>query len=182
MIEELEDVAGAIPRDLQNKTLRHLDIERRYEHRCAARTNFDDVIALTHLLAFFVQDDPILIQNARLPVHNSARLREFSAGQPRTAEMNAAGMTHDRWLDTFLVAQVVLRRWTTFEALHLVHNAACRAPIILVIVEVRTVRDATLPKLQTDRTTTSVPGPLNRGQVHVLHSFHSFLLQWIFPF
>ena len=78
MIELLQNEAGALFGDLQDQTMRLLDIEGSDEHCGMARADLNDVIAFPHAPAFFVEDDSVFVENAGLSVDNSARLCKFS--------------------------------------------------------------------------------------------------------
>ena len=77
MIELLKYELSPFIWNLHHNTLRLLNVESCDEHACLARADLNDVVAAAHALALLVEDDPVLVQDACLPVDDGAGLGEL---------------------------------------------------------------------------------------------------------
>ena len=84
VVELGEDVAGTLFRDLQDQTLRLLNVKRRDIHQGMTRTYLYDVVAFAHALAFLVEDNSVLVEYASLAIDYSSRLCKLPRCRPGT--------------------------------------------------------------------------------------------------
>jgi len=74
-----------------------------------AATYFDDVVASTHSLAFFVQNDAVFVENTCLPVNYSSGFSQLLLSGSGTSKLSNCMLTHNWWFNTVLIAIVVIQ-------------------------------------------------------------------------
>ena len=78
-----------------------------------AATDFYDVVASSHSLALFVQNDAVFVKNTCLSVDHSPRFSQLFLSGSGTSKLSNRLLTHNWWLAAVLIAIVVIQGSTS---------------------------------------------------------------------
>ena len=103
-----------------------------------AATYFYNVVASSHSLALFVQNDAIFVENTCLSVDHSPRFSQLFPSGSGTSKLSNCLLTHNWWLNAILVAIVVIQgstpcslfSWVTLGTVLLIEEKTSRHYVI----------------------------------------------------